>query len=237
MVMAGAVGGALPDIDAASMWSGFDASFGRLFSLPYPGREIYGMKLWYSHHAFFHSLAGALIVCAILWTAGYFLSKIFKKDAFGSLPSYFKNTMGIALAFLAGYAAHIIGDLPTPSSVWGGIALFWPTTTYVGGAGDIWWWNNYDIFIIAMSCALVNTVLMVTLKERARKKCVLSIAALAILICVVQIKTRQYDYAYTGNTAHYAAMEEHSKQEQKRILGPKIYGWMEKLDRAAPIMF
>lgn len=68
IILAGAIGGAFPDIDAISMWSEFDRTFGALFNLSHSGRVIYGSKFWYSHHAFFHSLIGSLFFAALfLW--------------------------------------------------------------------------------------------------------------------------------------------------------------------------
>jgi hypothetical protein len=60
-------GGALPDLDAISMWSGFDRTFGSWFQLNQSGRFIYSAKFWYSHHAFFHSLLAPL-----LWLGLYY---------------------------------------------------------------------------------------------------------------------------------------------------------------------
>ena len=60
------LGAVLPDIDAVSMWSKFDSTFGKLFHLSYSGRTIYSMKLWYSHHGFFHSIVAALLFTFLL---------------------------------------------------------------------------------------------------------------------------------------------------------------------------
>ena len=57
IVLAGSIGGCLPDLDAISLWSGFDHYIGSVLSLP-SGREIYFGKFWYSHHSFMHSLVG-----------------------------------------------------------------------------------------------------------------------------------------------------------------------------------
>ena len=40
------LGAVLPDIDAVSMWSKFDSTFGKLFHFIYSGRDIYSMKFW-----------------------------------------------------------------------------------------------------------------------------------------------------------------------------------------------
>jgi hypothetical protein len=42
---------------------------------------------------------------------------------------------------------------------------------------------------------------------------------------------------YSGNAFHYAEMEQHSKAEQKRLLGKRIYSAMEWLDNRLPIHF
>jgi hypothetical protein len=230
MVVAGAFGGMAPDVDAISMWSRFDGTFGRLFGLEHTGREIYGSKLWYSHHAFFHSLAAAVLLALLFGLAAWALTRR------GTLKAFFKQNYVFGVAFVAGYVAHLLGDLPTPASVWGGIAMYWPARAYVGGTGQIWWWNNYDIFLLVALCAAVNTVLLLTLK-RHLKAVVGGICALALAVVLVQVHTRKYDYAYTGNASDYAQMEERSEQEQRRILGPRLYKAIRRLDEALPIHF
>ncbi|MBC7485616.1 MAG: metal-dependent hydrolase [Cytophagaceae bacterium] len=49
----------LPDFDALSLWSKFDATIGKLFNLQHSGKGIYFSKFWYSHHGFLHSLVAA----------------------------------------------------------------------------------------------------------------------------------------------------------------------------------
>jgi hypothetical protein len=56
------LGGALPDFDAISLWSGFDKTFGKLFNLSNSGEVIYFSKFWYSHHGFLHSILASVIL-------------------------------------------------------------------------------------------------------------------------------------------------------------------------------
>ncbi len=42
----GGIGGSLPDIDALSRWSQFDATIGKIFRLSHTGREIYFSNYW-----------------------------------------------------------------------------------------------------------------------------------------------------------------------------------------------
>lgn len=235
VVAAGALGGAVPDIDAISLWSHFDATFGRLFGLAHSGAAIYGGKFWYSHHAFFHSLAGALIVALLLGVTGYGIYRW--RGGKGTIPAWASEHRAVAAGFLAGYAAHLLGDLPTPGSVWGGIAMLWPWPHYIGGSGKVWWWNNYDIFLLVAACAAVNTALLLILKRRPRRIAVLAMVAVTCSLVLLQINTRRHDYAYTGHTPRYAEMELHSKQEQRRILGARLYRGMEWLDNRLPIHF
>jgi len=62
IILSGALAGAIPDIDAISLWSGFDNAIGSPLGLNYSGREIYFGKLWYSHHGMFHSLFMGLLL-------------------------------------------------------------------------------------------------------------------------------------------------------------------------------
>ncbi len=229
IVAAGALGGALPDIDAISAWSGFDSTLGRLLGLENTGQHIYAGKFWYSHHAFFHSLAAALLMAVLLGVLSY----IFSRNR-GALDTWFKSHAAVAGAFVAGYAMHLLGDLPTPASAWGGIRFLWPSHAYVGGTGHIWWWNNYDLFLLAAGCTTVNIILMLT---RIHRRVVFSVAGLALLLAFVQVHTRQYRYAYRGNTSRYELMERHSCQEQRRVLGRSLYNGMVWLDEHIPLNF
>ena len=232
----GALGGALPDIDAISMWPRFDATFGRLFGLSHTGREIYGEKFWYSHHAFFHSIAAVLLIVGLLILAGYVFARMRKKNAQIGLAEYCKRNILLYIAFIAGYLLHLFGDMPTPSSAWGGVNMFFPSDAYIGGSGKIWWWNNYDIFLLIMLCIVVNCTVILSCKRYIRQ-ITLGITFLTIMMITIQINTRQYDYAYSGNTARYAEMEQQSKQEQERILGKRIYNCMKWIDDRLPIHF
>jgi len=230
----GALGGTFPDIDAISMWSRFDATFGKFFGLSHTGREIYGEKFWYSHHAFFHSIAAALLIVALMIFVGYAFSKIRRKRI--TLAEYCKKNIFLYVAFVAGYLFHLFGDMSTPSSVWGGLNMFFPSDAYIGGSGKIWWWNNYDIFLLIVLCIVVNCAVIFFCKRYIRR-ITLGVALFAIAMITIQINTRQYDYAYSGNTTKYAEMEQQSKQEQERILGKRVYNCMKWFDDRLPILF
>ena len=235
IILAGAVGGALPDIDAISMWSKFDQTIGALFNLSHSGRVIYGSKFWYSHHAFFHSLIGSLILGSLFLVLIYLI----RRKANIDLPIFIKSHSIFFVAFVLGYWAHLAGDLPTPSSVWGGIGFLWPSENYIGGYGRIWWWNNYDIFLFILLCIVINITLPAISKYiRVRSRIfTISVACTVFTFILIQINTRHYDYSYEGNSSNYRAMEKNSKEEQKRILGNRLYLYMDKLDRSLKINF
>jgi membrane-bound metal-dependent hydrolase YbcI (DUF457 family) len=235
-LVSGALGGALPDIDAISLWSHFDATIGRLFGLSHPGQVIYGEKFWYSHHAFFHSIAAALLIALLLGLLSFIISRIIRKKT-DTFAAHSKNNLPLIVAFIAGYLFHLLGDMPTPASVWGGVNLFWPSNAYIGGSGMIWWWNNYDLFLLLLVCIVVNTTILFVYRQRIRRLAVISVAMFTLVLIDIQINTRQYDYAYSGHTSHYSEMEQHSKEEQKRILGKRLYHSMEWLDNHLPIHF
>ena len=228
----GALGGAFPDIDAISMWSRFDATIGRLFGLSHTGREIYGAKFWYSHHAFFHSIAAALLISVLLILAGYAFMRIRKIG----MDVYFRRNLFPVVAFIAGYLFHLLGDMPTPASTWGGINMFWPGDAYFGGSGKIWWWNNYDIFLLLILCIVVNCI-MIRFYKRYARQITFCVALLTFFVITIQVNTRYYDYAYSGNAKNYAEMEQQSKQEQERILSKHIYKHMKWLDDHLPLHF
>lgn len=62
VILAGALGGGLPDFDAISLWSKFDSTIGLAFDLKHSGKEIYFGKFWYSHHGAFHSILAPLML-------------------------------------------------------------------------------------------------------------------------------------------------------------------------------
>ena len=236
IILVGAVGGALPDIDAVSMWSKFDQTLGAFFRLSHSGRFIYGSKFWYSHHAFFHSLIGSLIL-AILFLVLICIIRNGKENK--NLTAFLKKYSTYLIAFVLGYWAHLAGDLPTPASVWGGIGFFWPSENYIGGYGKIWWWNNYDIFLLILSCIIINITLPAISKYIAARARIftLSVACITLFLILIQVNTRYYDYSYEGNSYDYSLMEKRSKEEQKRILGNRLYLYMDKLDRSLKINF
>ena len=105
ILLAGAIGGAFPDIDAISMWSKFDETFGTWFNLPFTGREIYSMKLWYSHHSFFHSLPGAVLMSTVFTFFLYLPYLIFRKAQY-TLRSFWMLKRIFPLTFFGGYLFH-----------------------------------------------------------------------------------------------------------------------------------
>lgn len=235
----GALGGVWPDIDAVSMWSKFDSVFGHMFGLSSTGRVIYGSKLWYSHHAFFHSLLAAILFGLMIFLLIYFYYRIIRSEKKASFPIFAKEYIIYPITFIAAYLAHLAGDLPTPASVWGGIAFLWPSDNYVGGFGKIWWWNNYDIFLLILFSIIANLGISVFLKKNSKRlrAATFGILCVTVFLIVIQINTRQYNYAYTRNTSRYAEMEINSKKEQERILGKRLYRYMEWFDRKMPFYF
>ena len=233
IVAVGILGGILPDIDAISLWSKFNATFGQLFQLSHSGKAIYEAKFWYSHRAFFHSLAAGVLLACLLCAIVYVINK-WKKRA---VDKPFLSAFG--LSFVLGYWAHLLGDMPTPASVWGGVNLFWPSTMYVGGYGKIWWWNNYDIFLLFSICTLLNVIVlfMKRIPTPVKKITTSGILFMTLIIILLQINSRQVDYAYTGSTPKFRELEQASKEEQERILGKPCYSLMSGFDRLMPFNF
>ena len=189
------LGGILPDIDVISLWSRFDGTFGKLFGLIYSGREIYSMKFWYSHHGFFHSIVAGLLFTFCIGLIFYLLKK--QKNGF---LSELKNNLPLLTGFFLGFLIHLIQDMPTPSSSWGGVRLFFPFETYIGGTGEIWWWNNYDIFLIMLGVLLTNS-LVLTIQHLFKLeigKMTVFFFFVGVILCFIQIKNRKYDFNRQG---------------------------------------
>ncbi len=236
VIVFSAIGGALPDIDAISLWSGFDKTFGKVFGLSHSGKDIYVSKFWYSHHGFFHSLLASLILAFVI---GLIFYAIQKRSTNRRLWDSLKVNVLILTGFISGFIIHLLEDMPTPIGAWGGVRLLWPSKLYFGGTGDIWWWNNYDIFLIVASCILMNGLILIVNRgiHVDISKLTILVFVLASVLCIIQIKTRGYNFNYTGTGNKYQQYELKSKEIQRRILGNKVSGFMEQFDRRMPFNF
>lgn len=231
--------GALPDLDAISLWSKFDSTIGKFFNLAHSGHDIYFAKFWYSHHAFMHSAFAAIFLSGILGLIRYFLGSRFKNMTFIGLVDSIRKNKLLHIGFVLGFLIHLIEDMPTPGSTWGGVNFFWPSKSYIGGTGDIWWWNNYDVFLIIVCVILVN-LLLSFINQFVRfdlKKSTLSVFLIGFIFSVFQIKTRTFDFAYRGYAKHYEAYEAKSKEIQRHILGDNLYDFMVRFDNKLTFYF
>jgi membrane-bound metal-dependent hydrolase YbcI (DUF457 family) len=183
----GALAGALPDLDAISMWSGFDSTFGHWFALQQNGRSIYSGTLWYSHHGFMHSLLASVFIP----TTFIFVMSCIRRQ----MPSAHIWTLGAVFALA--YNAHLAGDMPTPGGSWKGIAYFFPSSMYVGGSGATWWWNNYDVFLIVLLCVVANVILFFALRRKNYFGA--GMLAVAFFLASYQLNSRGFDF----NSAQY----------------------------------
>lgn len=232
VVLCGTAAAMLPDLDAASLWSRFDGTIGAKLALPHKGSEIYFGKYWYSHHAFMHSLTAGLIFAAVLFLPFAFLRGM-------SIRAWFEKGK-YSLAFFLGYLAHLAGDYPTPGSVWGGIQFLWPSPVWYGGTGQVWWWNNYDVFLLVASCSILN-VLLIIFFHRSRlwflKLLPVVVFAVTLGMAARQVSTRPVSFAYSGHAKNYYLFENQSLEIQKKILGEKIFARMVKFDKKMPFYF
>ncbi|BDD05309.1 metal-dependent hydrolase [Aureibacter tunicatorum] len=231
IILAGGLGGAIPDIDAVSMWSKFDQTIGKALGLTASGKSIYVGKFWYSHHGFTHS-----ILASILFTL-FFLAIIsfFKKH---SIENTRRNSW-MALSFLSGMLVHAIEDMPTPWGAWGGVRLFFPNEMYIGGFGNIWWWNNYDLFLIICAVIFINiSIISLPIRVQNLKRFACSLTfMLGLAFGARQITTRPVNFNELNKTQNYMQLEKKSKEIQKEILGKKVYNIMHDIDQKIPFYF
>lgn len=235
IILLSGLGGAFPDIDAISMWSRFDGTFGSLFGLGHTGKEIYVSKFWYSHHAFFHSLLSAFLLAIIIGIICW-ISQIKRNP---SILKYFEANKLMLLSFISGYSFHLLEDMPTPIGAWKGVAFLWPYSGYIGGTGQIWWWNNYDIFLIVLIILSLNLIIL-CLKGRflkLSKYLPLSLFVFGFGLSVHQINKRPFNFNYIGHGNKYEYLELKSKQVQKEILGIRVYSIMESFDNKIRLNF
>lgn len=231
--------GALPDVDAISLWSGFDQSIGSVFGLEYSGKEIYFSKLWYGHHAFMHSFFAAVFLALF----GAFLAYLFRSRinrlSIASLRKYLWNRLAYILAYIGGFTLHLLEDMPTPHCVWGGVNFFWPSASYIGGSGQIWWWNNYDLFLIVTGVFGINMLVLLLAKLiKFNSRIITSIVFIVgFSMALNQISTRGFDFNYQGHTPKYQEFEQRSKVIQREVLGEDLYFFMQRIDNQLPINF
>ena len=110
----------------------------------------------------------------------------------------------------------------------------------MGGFGYIWWWNNYDIFLIFLVGGMLNTVLIVA--NRISKKRLLSYIPTLLFLCMIgaalfQITHRPTSFTSAGNPAGHTDKERQSLAAQQDILGERLYSIMVAVDRKIPIPF
>lgn len=222
--VAGLVGGVFPDIDVLSRAPGFDKTIGSWFELPQSGYDIFFDTKWYSHHVFTHSIIGALLF-TILGSFIYInIRKIWTRQSK-------HNAFIYALAFLMGFMGHLFEDMITPGGPWNGIALFWPSANFSGGWGKIWWWNNYDLFLIIILLLGANIgFILFNYKSALLTKIGILVA---LILFIIQIERRDHDF----NQKAQPNNESYSKQLQQNYLGKHIYRVMEKIDQRIPVPF
>lgn len=229
-----ALGGSLPDIDAASLWTRFDSTIGGFFGITMPGKEVYSAKLWYSHHGFFHSIAAGLFWCVLIFA----LLTALRTTVSRRNRVLRQGDAALLAGFFGAFFLHLLCDMPTPASTWGGVRLFWPSPVYIGGTGRIWWWNNYDIFLVAAGVFIANSLSLFLFRtQHSLRIAVVSVALAGTLLCLRQIPSRGFDFGYTGYARNYRQYEEKSKEIQRRMLGFRLFGIMERFDRALPFNF
>ncbi len=232
IVLAGTIAGAFPDLDALSLWSGFDNTIGSWLGLP-KGRSIYFGKYWYSHHAAFHSLFMAFLVPLLWWFIGGLVNRSSNKLSYRLRNRWTVNKLGM-FAFTLGYALHLIQDMITPSGSWGGVRLFFPMQEYYGGWGKIWWWNNYDLFLIVALVATIN--LIVVLINRKKREICSVVFGVGVLTFAVQLWLRPTNFN-GSNLGVFSSKESKSKSIQKEILPKAVYKKMEDFDNSMNLNF
>ena len=232
IVTIGGFGGALPDFDAISLWSKFDTTIGKFFNLSHSGAEIYSGKFFYSHHAFLHSVFAAFLISFLIGIGVFVFSK---KKSFDTLVKTFYKIKFFLISFILGFIIHLTEDMPTPSSSWSGVNFLWPSSKYIGGTGDIWWWNNYDVFLIVLLVILIS-LLILAIKKYIKfdiRIILVSIFVFGTIFSLVQIKNRDFNF----NNSSYVDCEMKSKEIQKEILGEKLFYIMESFDNNMNLNF
>ena len=228
--------GFLPDVDAISYWGGFDSTFGEWFNLDSSGVKVYHDKRWFSHHGLFHSLLMAFILCGVI----FLVSNLFRHKQIKQLN--WKQESILYISVLFAFNTHLLEDMITPEFVWGGVAYLFPSEDYWGGTGEIWWWNNYDLFLIIFLTFTINIFALIICRvvRLTWKWFGVGVFCVGVFFFFFQLKTRPIFFQYKGFSGHHAIWETNerlSKEVQKEILGGDVYEFMEKLDNEIPFWF
>jgi membrane-bound metal-dependent hydrolase YbcI (DUF457 family) len=234
IILAGTLAGAMPDLDALSLWSKFDSVIGQTFGFNHTGRQIYFGKLWYSHHGFMHSLSMAFLAPLVWWLIGGLTNRN-KRPLKARLSTRWHDGKLGMVSFIIGYVMHLLEDMITPSGSWNGVRLLFPSTEYYGGLGKIWWWNNYDLFLIAASVVIINSLIL--LINRRKKELTVGVFSAAFVVFYIQVNTRGISFNNDSFTSVFTAKEEKSKAIQREILGPYLLYNMENLDNSINLNF
>lgn len=224
ILLSGALGGAWPDLDAISQWGGYDSTIGKWFGLELSGRDIYFNNLWYSHHGVTHSLFG--MVC---------FTGLFLLIMRACMPKRKRRwNWAFALPFALAYFMHLLEDMPTPGSVWEGIMLWFPFRPWVGGTGDIFWWNNYDIFLLFAGCFVVNVCIAVVgtwVPRFKRWRLTLVVFGAMLVWSSAQVQRRNFNFDYVEyNRMDYRMKHWYSLEIQRQMLGESGFERMQAFD-------
>lgn len=227
VIMAGLIGGVIPDIDALSLAPGFDSTIGALLNLTRSGRDIFFGSFPYSHRMAMHSLSVPFTVVITGFLAMKII-KLMKADIRSSGFAY-----RAAAAFICAYTLHLFCDMVTPAGVWGGIRLFYPVDLTFGGWGLRWWWNNYDIiFAGLMITAFTSAISFIHLiPGKVRDIAAASILIAGIGICALNITRGGINY--NNSRTDYRTKQSLSLSSQKKMLGKGLYDIIYKISSSA----
>lgn len=237
IVMVSTFGGALPDFDAISLWSGFDSTAGAFFNLSESGHDIYYGKHAYSHHGALHSITLAVMLPLIFMLVRLLFGGL--TDFWARFKSRLAQRKLHLVGFSTGFTLHLLEDMPTPSSSWGGVNFFWPSSEYIGGWGKIWWWNNYDLFLLVVCVVFINLTILAFRRMIKVPTRYLTSAVFVIftLLFLNQISNRNTDFNSREYKVDYPNREAFSKKQQRDILGDRLYHLMERFDDAIKLSF
>jgi inner membrane protein len=127
--------------------------------------------------------------------------------------------------------------MPTPDNIWGGVRLFFPFEVYIGGWNYIWWWNNYDLFLIILLTATLAIILLyIPHSFRFKKITTSGILCIGIGMYCFQVHQRPV-FIFDSTSSQYPKNEANSLLVQQSLLPPYLYQTMKKLDEHLPLYF
>lgn len=139
-------------------------------------RRLYDGEMGFllSHRGITHSLLGCILLAEL---AVWMFRRRFPDRA---------ARLAIFGIVLCGGLLHSLGDMPTPSSPWHGLAILWPLPWRIGDWNLIGWFDFVGNAILVVGCTAT------ILARRFRPQAAIAVSLASMIVFVHHVATSQY---------------------------------------------